>query len=615
MATGDKALGLNTEILRRDFLYGSLLTEGNVSLEFAPAEILAGTRAKRPAGQRTWRNAEAYIVAHAPLDAAQGRQAAVGAATKLNDVVVIDGAKDNGFEAAQDTGEVFDLVVIGGGLSGLAAAYYFKRAANGRAKVLILENHRMFGVNACRDEFMVKGQALYAPQASTVVQDLPPALAPSKLAASIFEELGINLQRMRVPEDQYFFSVLRDERSHGVPACWYPNILAAPISPEVRRDLGSFFDAVVQFYADDNWQENLRELDRFTFRDYAAEHLKWNPELFRMMVPELGAFFGFPDAVSAAVVFAYYGSKGPRYIYAFPGGNAGLARHLVKRLIASSIGAQGNSCDVLRCPIDFLALDRPENLVRLRLESTAIRVEHEGSPRNASHVGVTFSRKGKLHRLRARGVIMAGGGFIAPRVVWDMPAEQRQAYARFTYAPVLWINVALCNSRALDKAGLSFLSTYLDGFGGLLLNYEKAFSAGVGLERDPERPSVIGVGCPRFYMGLAAKEQEEKGRTELMETSFRSYERQVREDLARVLGPWGFDPKRDIDAISMNRWGHHGYVFGYPGFFTGGAAEAARKLHGRIAFAHTDLHRFSLVMGAVEQGCRATQEILECIRS
>jgi len=208
---------------------------------------------------------------------------------------------------------------------------------------------------------------------------------------------------------------------------------------------------------------------------------------------------------------------------------------------------------------------------------------------------------------------MAGGGFVAPRVVQDMPAEQRQAYARFTYAPILWVNVALRNSRALDQAGLNFLSTYLDGFGGLLLNYEKAFGAGASGARDPERPSVIGIGCPRFYMGLPVKEQEKKGRTELMETSFRRYERKVRADLARVLSPWGFDPKNDIDAISMNRWAHHGYVFGYPGFFTGGVAEAARKPHGRIAFAHTDLHRFSLVMGAVEQGCRAAQEILKCI--
>ncbi len=205
---------------------------------------------------------------------------------------------------------------------------------------------------------------------------------------------------------------------------------------------------------------------------------------------------------------------------------------------------------------------------------------------------------------------MAGGGFVTPHLACDMPAEQREAYAKFTYAPVLWINVALNNCRALDRAGLNFLSTYLDGFGVLLLNYEKASAAGADVERDPERPAVIGICCPRFYLGLTPKEQEEKGRTELMDTSFRSYERKVREDLARVLGPWGFDLKKDIGAISMNRWGHHGYVFGYPGFFTGDAAETARKPHGRIAFAHTDLHRFSLVMGAVEQGCRAAQEVL-----
>ncbi len=570
-------LGVNSEILRRDYLYGSLLSEGTVASEVSPRALL----------QQRSQKFVPYIVAHD--------------FQRTGEIVAVDGPAA---AAAEYNGEVFEVVVVGAGLSGLAAAYYVQRDQQGHSQVLILENHDTFGGNSRRDEFNVKGTPLYAPQASTVIQDLPPALAPSDEAASLFRDLGVDLLRIRVPEDQYFFGVFRDDRSVPAPT-WFPNIFAVPLPEDTKRDLGAFVDTVVHFYDEGDWRKKLAELDKIKFRDYLQQR-GWTDELFQVMVPELGAFFGFPDEVSAACVYAHYGSQGPRYIYGFTGGNSGLARHLVKALIPGAINGDSSPDGILNGAIDARALDRPGNATRLRVASTAVRVEHEGHADNALHVSVTIASRGRRYRVRARGVIMACGGFVARRIVADMPAEQRHAYDRFVYAPVLWANVALNNSRALDRAGLNFLSTYLNGFGGLLLRYEKMGAVGCS---DSERPNVIGVGCPRFYPGLTAREQEDRAQLELMETPFVEYEKRIYEDLARVLGPWGFDPKRDIAAMAIHRWAQHSYVFGYPGFFTGGMVERARVPFGRIAFAHTDLHKFSLAMGAVEQGHRAAMEI------
>jgi spermidine dehydrogenase len=581
----DETLGLNQQIVRRDYLYGSLLTEGTTSSEASPAELLA--RKSRFDGRAS------YVVAHTPASEKDGL-VAIGQADAKN---------------ARDTGEVFDLVVIGAGLSGLAAAHRFHRLRSRQAGILLLENHNMFGGNARRDEFEVGHSKLYAPQASTVIQDLSPALSPTDAAATMFKELNIDLDRLRVPVEQYFFGAFCDEKSHGIPAQWFPNIFAVPLSEQIKKDQALFFGSLMKFYEDPNWRRKLAEMDRITFRNYIRDQ-HWTDELFGVMVPELSAFFGFPETLSAGTVYSHYASQGPRYIYAFPGGNSGLARYLVKDLIPPGIVGGSAQEDILNGAIVPAALDRPGQLVRLRLGATAVQVEHPGNPDSADHVAVSFIHKGQLLRVRAKGVIMASGGFVTRQIVADMPEDQRKAYSEFVYAPILWVNVVLNNSRALEKAGLNLLSTYWNGFGGLLLRYEK-IAAPPSPEQD--RPAVLGVGCPRFYFGLSAREQEKKAQDELMHTAFREYERRIREDLVRLLGPWGFDPRRDIEAIVMHRWSQHGYVFGYSGFSTNGVVERARRPYGRIAFAHTDLHKFSLVMGAVDQGYRAAQEIAERI--
>jgi spermidine dehydrogenase len=578
----DEALGLNTSISRRDFLNGMLISSSVLwAANLSPMQQFVHAQPKNVQQKtETWGGnyKETYDTGHG----------------------VRDGLYDDPNLAAEDTGEVFDLIVVGGGFSGLAAAYYFNQAKDGRGKILILENHPVPGGNARRDEFNVKGETLFAPQGSIVAQDLPPAFMPPSPAADIFKELKLDFEKIRVPEQASAFGVLWDQKSHKVSPHWYPNVFAAPLPEAVKRDFMAFIQTVMPFYTNANWQSELQRLDKFTFKEYVEKERKWDAELFRTMLPDLASFFGFPDKVSAAAVYAQYGG-GPRALYSFRGGNSGFFRHLLKAVVPRAIAGS----DILNGPFNLEALDDKDSRVKLRLGSTAVRVEHEGQ----DSVRVTYTQNKQLRRVRSRSVIMAGGGYISQYVVRDLPAEKHEAFTKFRYVPVLWINVALNNSRALDKSGLNFLSTYHDGFGVMVAYYEKS-AANSGPLANSNRPNVIGLGVPRFYLGMSPKGQSLNGRLEMRETSFRDYERKTREELVRLLGPWGFDPKRDIEGISISRWGHHGYIFPYPGFFSDGAVEIAKKPFGRIAFAHTDLERFSHMMGAIGQGYRAVQDVL-----
>lgn len=569
----DAALGLHEKITRRDFLNGVTLSAATMwAAELSPMELFAQTSARPRWSGNT---EDAFAVGHA----------------------VRDGAYNAPNLKAQETGEVFDLVIVGGGFSGLGAAYYFRQTKQG--KVLLLENHQTVGGNARRDEFNVKGRALYAPQASIVCQDLPPAFAPVPAVERTFQELGVDFEKIRLPKETLAFSVLWDKPEPR----WYANIFEAPISDAAKQQFMAFIGQVMPFYQKPDWREELRRLDQFTFRDYAGREQKWT-ELYQVMQPDLAAFFSLPDQVSAAAVFAQYGG-GPRALYSFPGGNSGFLRYLLKGLIPGAIPGQ----DIINAPINAAALDQRNHPVRIRTGATVVRVEHEGRPDEAKHVRVTYARGGKLFSLRARGVVMAGGGFITQHIVRDLPPKKREAYRLFKYAPILQINVALNNSRALCKAGVNYISTYHDGFGVVLYNYEKMSAAGWDAKCDPERPGVVSLGVPLLYPGLAPQEQAVRGRTEMLATSFQTYERKTREELTRLLGPWGFDSKKDIAAIAISRWGHHGYAFPYPGIYSDGAAETARKPHGRIAFAHTDLERFSHMIGALTQAHRAVQDL------
>jgi spermidine dehydrogenase len=114
--------------------------------------------------------------------------------------------------------------------------------------------------------------------------------------------------------------------------------------------------------------------------------------------------------------------------------------------------------------------------------------------------------------------------------------------------------------------------------------------------------------------GLTLAEQVQRGRMALFAASYRDYERKIREQFTEMFAQAGFNPRRDIAGIILNRWGH-AYLSPQPGFFFGLAGKPAprelvrRAPFGRIAFANSDLagimdHRASII-----EAQRAVQQL------
>lgn len=573
-------------IARRDFLNGVAVSAlAGWSASLAPREVFA--LSATGAGQRWGGNDTAtYEVAHALRDGA------------FTDV-----------DAARDTDELHDVVIVGGGISGLTAAAAIERLAPEPLKILVLENHPTPGGAARTDLFEVNGKRLLAPQGSIVFQDPTPGLAAPEPVARLLAEVLPDSAAYEVPHMDRGFGIVREDSASGGSRL-YRSLAEAPMPNDVRDGYFALLGESAGLYANPDWPQKLAALDGQSFAHYVTAR-GWSPATYEWMVPELANFFGLPDRVSAAAVWRQYGGGPPR-IRSFPGGNAALIMALLRSLWPETMkdgqpaGAQFDRLD------DFRQLVSASGNKAMRLGATAVHVEHAGKPESAGHVNVTYSRNGKLEKVRGRAVIMAGGAFVTRHVVRDLPETKAHALRRFIYAPVVWANVALRNAAALDRADPPFMTILSGRRASLLVSYDKMNEAGWAADRDPARPVAVGLSIPYFYPGEPARTQAVKGRHELLAAPFKQFETAIRDDLTAILGPFGFDHRREIAAISVSRWGH-GYLLPDPGLLTGPERRQAAEPFGRIAYAHTDLDGFCHVTGAAGQGYRAAQDALQML--
>jgi spermidine dehydrogenase len=316
-----------------------------------------------------------------------------------------------------------------------------------------------------------------------------------------------------------------------------------------------------------------------------------------------------PDALSAYSDYAFemlhpLADESGSTDQMFPGGNTTIARLMLKTLIPAAIDGPDTVEGVSRNRVNFSALDAAGGKTRIRLSSTAISVQHDGDPDKSDSVIVAYLKHGKLYRVKARSAVMAGGGWTTKHIVKDLPETHRQAYAQFYRSPCMMANVAVRNWRFLYKMGMSGCR-WFEGIGNYM---EVRKLALIGIENPtigPDSPIVLSVKVLYSYPGYSTEEQGHRGRGEMMGTSFRDYERRIREQFTEMFAGAGFSAQRDIAAIILNRWGH-AYLSPQPGFFFGRNGQAAPREvlrnapFGRIAFANTDLagamdHRYSIL--------------------
>jgi spermidine dehydrogenase len=621
---GDQALGMHVPITRRDFLGSTLLASGAMLFDsLSPREILAQSGDEFTGyggvGEYSASNGNTLSV--------------LQAGHKIRDAVYNPLPKD-----VIETGETYDCAIVGGGISGIAAAVFFQRHAVSGAKCLVLENHPIFGGEAKQNEFLVDGKRLIAHQGSAIYQ----LQQPQSFLKQFYDSIGLTSPKLtyqkwagpqpemplsRTPYDAAGMDVGQYGFWFGAklghkPGLWVMDpvrkkLEGAPISSAARAEwlrflTGASLDGKPFEHPKYEGDPISRYLDTITLEQHYEQRFGLSQETVRTFLsPVEGGGSGLgPDALSAYCDYAFetlqpVADETGDMDEMFPGGNTTIARLLVKSLIPAAIDGPASVEAVSLNPVNFAALDIPGAPARIRLAATVVSVQHDGDPAKASTVSIAYEKGGKLYRVKARSVVMAGGSWTSKHIVKDLPQNYSQAYASFYRSPCMMANVAVRNWRFLYNMGLSGCR-WFDGAVGNYMEVRKlALTGGVEPTISPDSPIVLSLKVLYAYPGLPTEEQGHRGRMEMLGISFREYERRIRQQFTDMFASSGFDAQRDIAGIILNRWGH-AYLSAQPGFFFGANGrpaprETLRKApFGRVAFANTDLagamdHRFSIL--------------------
>ena len=638
---GDRAIGMGSAITRRDFLGSALLGSGAALLQgLTPAQVLA---ARAQAGNTPASDWNGYSGIGDYAGSNGNTWEVLTAGHKLRDSVF-----EEAVGSAIETGETYDCVVVGGGISGLAAALFFLRRAGPNATCLVLDNHAIFGGEAKQNDFEVDGQRLTAHQGSAIyfVQ------YPRSFLAQFYDSIGLKNPRLeyqkwggpgpemtigRTPYDSAGMSSGQYGFWFGAqfgkkPGVWQIDPVGrafaqAPVSETTRKELIRWYSGDAEKaapFTHPKYEGDTvsRYLDSMSLEDFYIRQYGLSREFIRTFLsPDLGGGAGLgADALSAYSDFAFemlhpYQDEAEA-VQMFPGGNTTIARLMAKTLIPEAISGDTTPEGVSLGKVNQGALDRKESRARIRLGATAISVQHEGAAEKSDFVTVVYAAGDKLFRVRARSAVMAGGSWTTKHVVRALPTAHQEAYAQFFRSPCMMANVAVRNWRFLAKMGITGCRWFGERVGNYFELRGMATVGNVARTISPDSPVVLTLKVLYSYPGLSTEDQGNKGRREMISTSFREYERRIRQQLTAMFSDAGFNGKRDIAGIILNRWGH-AYLSPQPGFYFGKDGKpAGREVlraapFGRIAFANTDLagsmdHRFSIL-----EAERAVNQLLD----
>src|SRR5580704_2073620 len=643
----DRALGMHRRITRRDFLNGMAVGAGSVlanpwiggllSAQTLTASaqdrrgyyppILNGMRGSHPG---------AFEVAHSLRDGTFWEKAG----------------------KPVETGEEYDLVVVGGGIGGLAAAYFYRKQAGPSVRILILDNHDDFGGHAKRNEFHLGGRMLLTNGGTVSIESPFPY---SKEARGLLAELGIDPPALQKKYENnhasgalgfgYFFAkeTFGTERlvtnapggfygRQGASSKWAEFLARTPLSAQAQQDIVRIQEAKVDYMEGVPQEQKKSRLCKMSYKDFLLNVVKAHPDVIAFYQSRTHGLYGIGiDAVPAldcwaihfpgfqgmdldrvpskGLTFTALGEVTPQeeFHFHFPDGNASIARMLVRSLVPGS--APGNTAeDIVTAKMDYGRLDHGDSPVRIRLNSTAVLARHVGDSASAKQVEVVYGREQKAYSVRGKAAVLACWNMVIPYLCPDLPAEQKDALHYGVKVPLVYSVVGLRNWTAFHKLGLRGVSC--PGMYHTSMNLDQGASIGdYKPPESPDEPILVHMLRTPCQPGLSAREQQRAGHYELLATPFETFERNIRDQLVRVLGSGGFDPARDIEAITINRW-PHGYAYEYnplwdPDWPEGKRpCDIARQRFGRITIANSDAAAAAYTDQAIDQGYRAVQELL-----
>jgi spermidine dehydrogenase len=628
-----------SSITRRDFLNGVAIAVGGAVAGGLAPECLTAAFADQQAAQDAvgyyppaltglrGNHPGSFETAHALRDAGFWPQAGAIAAT----------------------GEDYDLVVVGGGISGLAAAHFY-RARDAAARILILDNHDDVGGHAKRNEFATGGR-LTLMNGGTYSIDSPRPY--STVADGLLKALGVDpVALTKTCADPNFYAslglsrgVFFDQETFGAEklvvvksaAPWGELLAAAPLSPQARNDIVRIEEAKIDYLPGLSSDEKKSRLSRMSYRDFLLDVVKADPAVIPFYQARTHGEWGVGiDAVSALDVWAFdfpgfQGLKlepgsaphmgytaagyadGGSYTFHFPDGNASIARLLVRTLIPESV-AGASAEDIVTARLDYSRLDRPQSPVRIRLNSTVVRARHSGDPAAATEVEIAYARDGALHSVRARGCVLACYNMMIPYLCPELPEQQKAALHYASKIPLIYTSVALRNWQPFKALGIAQVYAPGSYFSSLSLN--QVIDIGdYRSTRSPDEPVFVHMMRVPAQPGRPERDQHRAGRLDILNTSFATFERNIADQLTRILGPGGFDAARDLTAITVNRW-PHGYAYEYNPLFDPDWPQGqephviGRARFGRIAIANSDAGAAAYTDSAIDQAHRAVQELL-----
>jgi len=645
----DRAQGMDQPITRRDFLNG---------LAVGTAAIACGPLLAAPGG------------AAGALPAPLAAQDTPGYYPPL--LTGMRGSHAGSFEAAHalrdgqlapaptDTGEEYDLIIVGGGISGLAAAHFYRAHARS-SRILILDNHDDFGGHAKRNEFDLDGR-LNLMNGGTLEIDSPRPYG--KVAADLVKTLGLNVAELiKTTQHLGYYDRLGlqagaffDRETFGMDKLVVGTgkrmlaqaIAQAPLSEPARKQVVELETGRIDYMPGLSSDEKKQRLSRMSYEVFLRDVVHADPAVLKFYHAMTHGEWGVgTDAVSALDCWAFdmpgfqglalakgsiarmgytpagYADTGGSLKLHFPDGNATIARLLVRDLIPQAVSgpaaagsrAPGSPAEhIVTARIDYSQLDTPDAPLKLRLNSTAIRVRHVGEPKTATQVEVTYVRAGRAYTARARGSVLAGYNMMIPYLCPELPAAQKEALHSLVKTPLVYTSVALRNWQPFVR--LKLYRVYAPGSYHTYFHLNQHVDIGAYKSAaSPDDPILVHMVRTPCQAGLPEHEQNRAGRAELLSTSFETFERNIRDQLGRTLADGGFDPARDITAITVNRW-PHGYAPEYNPLFDP-ELPADRQPHvvgraqfGRITIANSDAGGAAYTDSAIDQAHRAVMELL-----
>jgi len=555
--------------------------------------------------------------------------------------------------------EHYDLVVAGAGLSGLAAALFYRERFGSESRILIVDPMADFGGHAARNEFDVDGRKLIGYGGSESLQS--PRLNFGPATRHLMAMLGVDIAKFETDYFRHsFYADLglsrgtffgaehfgRDTLVTGDPTVWMSDdvprgrlnarsleefIGSFPMAQASRVELLALYTTErVTLAAIPSAEARTAYLSTKSYADFLRDDWGLSEEALRYFTQRTADFFGMAPTHIPALEAGHYGLPGLQgialaqgehdshtpgpldepYVHHFPDGNASLARLMVRALIPSV--APGSTMeDIVLAPFDYSRLDSPISAVRIRLGSTVAwgRSTLDGGV----DVGLVHNADGRPTRLRAKHCTLACFNMSIPHL-WDgLPPEQARSLASNVKAPLIYTNVALRQWRPWVALGVHEIFGVDTFHSRVKLDYPVAMG-GYRCALEPSEPILVHmVHVPLVPSASDPRSALRAARKTLFGLKIEDYERHIREDLTRMLGPGGFDAERDIAAITVNRWSH-GYSYG-PNTLTEPAHEAQRNMErarsplDRVTIAGSDAGWDPYAHSAFEQAHRAVSEL------